>query len=143
MLSIDRLISNCNTNTFLCCKRNLDYISVMTYDNAGSYDGKTGHHSGYAYSTSTLEFFHNKGIDKEKLLIGIPFYGKEFTLKDTSNHKIGAPITGEDTDVDYVNVCGLVKNSNYTKEQTSSGHDPIAYHGNKWIGYDDPNQAYL
>jgi len=128
----------------------LDYVNVMTYDNAGSWDGVAGHHSAFAYSKAAVEYFATKGVPKDKVLIGVPFYGHTFTLKDAKNHKIGAAISGdgkalgsgEAGSANYFEICDLVKNHNYTKENSTSGHDPIAYHDTQWIGYDDPNQAY-
>jgi len=127
----------------------LDYISVMTYDDAGEWAHMTGHHSEYKMCTDVLTYFHNKGIPKEKLLMGVPFYGITFTLKNQTNHKIGAPITGpghsesnEGDNAFYWEVCNKVKTGGWTKEQAHDGHDPIAYHADQWVGYDDPHQAH-
>jgi chitinase len=127
----------------------LDYINVMTYDAAGSWDHKTGHHSGYQMCIDVMNYFHNKGIAKEKLLMGVPFYGVTFTLKDNNQHKIGAPTTGdghfpsnEGNNAFYWEVCDMVKHQGWHKELAHNGHDPIAYHNNQWVGYDDPNQAF-
>jgi len=124
----------------------------MTYDNHGSWDKKTGHHSTFEDSKAALEYYHAKGIPKEKLLIGVPFYGRTFTLKDPKIHGIGAPITGEgakmpsgeDGNANYWEICVNVKTHGWVKvlADAKQGHDPYAYHQNQWVGYDDPNQAY-
>ncbi|CAG2177940.1 unnamed protein product, partial [Oppiella nova] len=72
----------------------LDYISVMTYDEAGTWEGKTGHHSKYSFCISASQYYVNKGIPKEKVLMGVPFYGHTFKLQDKNKHGIGAPIAG-------------------------------------------------
>ena len=121
----------------------------MTYDEAGVWDHKTGHHSKYSVGISSIEYFTGKGIPKEKVLMGVPFYGHTFKLADKNKHYVGAPITGEGKTPGgegdngfYSEVCNLVKNKGWTKEQSDNGHDPIAYHDDLWIGYDDPYAAY-
>lgn len=123
----------------------------MTYDDYGYYTrgNVTRHHSGYEYCIEILEFFHNKGVSKRKLLLGIPFYGRSFTLIDPSRHGVGAPIvqiTEEGTpSKDFVDICLLIKSRNLTKDYgNESAHwDPYAYEGNYWVGYDDPQQAFM
>ncbi|CAG2176997.1 unnamed protein product [Oppiella nova] len=128
---------------------NLDYVSIMTYDEAGAYEGHTGHHSKYTWCISATERYHSKGIPKEKCLMGVPFYGHTFKLQDKNKHGIGAPITGEGKtphgegdNAWYSEMCDLVKNKGWTKEDPDQGHDPISYHDLTWVGYDDPYAAY-
>lgn len=53
-----------------------DYINVMAYDNESR--GATSH-STYEFAVECLDFFHNtKQIPKEKLVLGVPFYGYEY-----------------------------------------------------------------
>ena len=69
--------------------------NLMTYDEAGTWEGKTGHHSKYSFCISGSQYYVNKGIPKEKVLMGVPFYGHTFKLQDKNKHGIGAPIAGE------------------------------------------------
>jgi len=121
----------------------------MTYDDYGytSKNNKTKHHSGFEYSIDNLQFYNNSGVSKEKLLIGIPFYGRSFTLINASDTEIGAPIVPMDPNIgaptsDYVNICQNVKSGNWIKGNGSNGLDPYAYRDTFWIGYDDPHQAF-
>ncbi|MFZ8921691.1 MAG: glycosyl hydrolase family 18 protein [Nitrosopumilaceae archaeon] len=51
----------------------VDWVNVMAYDmNWGNAE-----HSTFDDSISALEMYHNEGISKEKLLLGIPFYGRD------------------------------------------------------------------
>ncbi|CAG2111576.1 unnamed protein product [Medioppia subpectinata] len=127
----------------------LDYISVMTYDEAGTWEGKTGHHSKFSFCKSGSEYYVNKGIPKEKVLMGVPFYGHTFKLADKNKHYIGAPIAGEGRtphgegdNAFYSEMCDLIKNKGWAKEDPDQGHDPISYHELTWVGYDDPYAAY-
>ena len=52
-----------------------DYITVMAYDN----DGDGENHSKYTYAESEMQHYVNRGIDKSKLVLGVPFYGYRYT----------------------------------------------------------------
>ncbi|ATB41028.1 hypothetical protein CYFUS_006490 [Cystobacter fuscus] len=54
--------------------RSFDFITVMSYDNAGTWTG-AGEHSSYAQAQTALAFYTNKGVSKDKIVLGVPFYG--------------------------------------------------------------------
>lgn len=56
----------------------LDYLNVMTYDYAGTWEKYVLHNSGMDMSKATMEYYVGRGIPKEKLVIGAAFYGKSF-----------------------------------------------------------------
>ena len=37
-----------------------------------------------------MYYWHAKGADKKKLVMGMPMYGQTFTLGNTSDHGLGA-----------------------------------------------------
>lgn len=117
----------------------LDYINVMTYDNAGQWDKVTTHNSGFDWAKNGMQFWASQGVPKSKLLMGVPFYGISFSLKDASKHGLNAPIDGSSGALTYHQICNSVKREGWKKERTQDG--PIAYHGSQWVGYDDPTAA--
>ncbi|CAG2109990.1 unnamed protein product [Medioppia subpectinata] len=132
---------------FSALAESLDYINVMTYVLYGPWNRKTGHHSPYQKCIDYSQSYVTKGVPNNKVLIGVPFYGKVFALKNSSQHSMGAPITGAGNTPDghngaayYREMCDLVKNKSWLKETNDQGHDPFAYHDNLWVGYDDPYQ---
>lgn len=64
----------------------LDWFGIMTYDFHGSWSNHSGHNSPLYSSLldtcgsidESVRYYLSKGIKKEKMLIGIPFYGREF-----------------------------------------------------------------
>ena len=52
-----------------------EYITVMAYDN----DGDSQNHSSYEYAVREMQYYENQGIDKHKLILGVPFYGYRYT----------------------------------------------------------------
>ncbi|APR88556.1 Chitinase [Minicystis rosea] len=54
--------------------RSFDFINVMSYDNTGTWTGP-GAHSSYQQAVEALNFYTNKGVAKDKMVLGVPFYG--------------------------------------------------------------------
>ena len=54
--------------------RSFDFITVMSYDNTGTWTG-AGAHSSYEQAVSALNFYQSKGVSKSKIVLGVPFYG--------------------------------------------------------------------
>lgn len=111
----------------------------MTYDNAGDWTHKTGHHSGFEWSKQGMQFWATTGVPKSKLLMGIPFYGIKFQLQNAAQHGLEAPVTGNSQAITFSQICNSRKREGWTGERSRDG--PIAYHGNQWVGYDDPISA--
>lgn len=51
-----------------------DFVNVMAYDN----DGDRSSHASYAFAESSLNYFLERGIEQEKLVLGVPFYGRGY-----------------------------------------------------------------
>ncbi len=62
--------------------KHLDYLNVMTYDMAGVWSGKTGHHSPLSGAKSAVEYLNSLGLDSSMLNIGTPFYAMVFEAKE-------------------------------------------------------------
>ncbi len=62
-----------------------DFVNVMSYDHTGPWrPGNPGHHSPYTMAVEDLDYWHNKrSIPKEKLGLGLPFYGYGFGALDS------------------------------------------------------------
>ena len=63
-----------------------DFVNVMSYDRTGSWrPDKPGPHSTYANAVEDLEYFGTvRSIPKEKMVLGVPFYGYGFGPELTS-----------------------------------------------------------
>lgn len=77
--------------------KNLDFINVMCYDYHGGWDPTlTGAQAAFFDPSSNISSIYGlkswlgAGVPKEKLVIGLPLYGRTWTLKDPNNHGIGA-----------------------------------------------------
>ncbi|MBK8506077.1 MAG: hypothetical protein IPL46_30100 [Saprospiraceae bacterium] len=57
-----------------------DFINIMSYDHTGPWSpNRPGHHSSYVDAMDDLDYYRNTlNISKEKLILGVPFYGHGF-----------------------------------------------------------------
>jgi len=136
----------------------LDFINVMTYDFHGQWEKEVGHNSPlYPLNSATgfqkrltVEFsakeWVRQGAPKEKLIIGMPVYGRTFTLSDPVQFDIGAPAsgggdpgryTGESGFLSYYEICDFLHKDNTTLVWDNEQQVPFAYRGLQWVGFDD------
>lgn len=64
-----------------------DFINIMSYDATGPWNPSSpGQHSSFNYSKEGMRFWNNTvGISKEKLTLGVPFYGYSFVNSTTAH----------------------------------------------------------
>jgi len=56
-----------------------DWVNLMAYDLKGNWDMKNpGQHSPYFYAQQMISDFKKRGVTKEQLCLGVPFYGYGF-----------------------------------------------------------------
>uniref|UniRef100_T1JB05 chitinase n=1 Tax=Strigamia maritima TaxID=126957 RepID=T1JB05_STRMM len=143
----------------------LDFINVMTYDLHGSWEGYADHHSrlfrrphdegGYEHMNADfgIRYLLKKGAQRTKLVMGLPFYGRSFTLiaKPENKTQIGRIInrgdpgnyTEEPGFLSYYEICPNLKDEQWVKEKDEFAAVPYMYRGDQWIGYDDEESIAL
>lgn len=136
----------------------LDFMNVMTYDFHGDWEQVVGHNSPLFPLNSatpyqkklTLDFsageWVRQGASKENLVIGLPTYGRTFTLANPNLTDIDAPAarggrpgqyTKESGFLSFFEVCELLK-SQATLVWDNEQMIPYAYKADQWVGFDDP-----
>ena len=94
-----------------------------------------------------VNYWIHKGAPRSKLVVGIPTYGRSWTLS-SSLKSPGSPASGGGTAgvitqasgmLGYNEICLLVKNNGWSVIQDRTRKmGPYAVKGNQWVGYDDP-----
>ena len=94
----------------------------------------------------------SKGCPKNKLIVGIPTYGRSWTLSGSST-TLGSsayapgtagPLSGESGFLMYNEICINIASNGWNKvSDPSENMGPYAFKGNQWVGYDDINMAAI
>lgn len=136
----------------------LDFMNVMTYDFHGDWEKLVGHNSPLYPLNSALP--HQKkltvdysvsewikmGASKENLVVGLPTYGRTYTLDNENLTDIDAPAskggkpgqyTKESGFLSFFEICEMLKNS-ATLVWDNEQMIPYAYKADQWVGFDDP-----
>ena len=124
-------------------KQSVDFFNAMTYDIHGAWTDHAGHNSPLYQSppgdpdgsvnTGINYLVNTRGIESQKVNVGIPFYGKEYNTSD-----INQPFTGYVVSRLYNEYHGLINNGwNYIWD--SNGQVPYLQNTsqNKIITIDD------
>jgi len=139
----------------------LDFVHIMCYDYHGKWDHRTGHnaplHLRPAESAKdqmlnvefTLNYLLKRGAKPEKTVLGVPLYGRAFTLMNPNSNKIGAPAkensfqgpyTREDGFMGYNEICvdkTTSLDSPWTQVWEEHYMAPYMYRGDSWLSYDN------
>ena len=80
-------LSNKATNKAL---QSFDFINVMAYDD----DGDASTHSGYDFAEYSLNYFRvQRGIPSNRLVLGVPFYGRGYNADGTLSWESYVPFS--------------------------------------------------
>ncbi|KAI3962265.1 hypothetical protein MKW92_015863 [Papaver armeniacum] len=130
----------------------VDFVNVMCYDYAGHWDkSRTGsiaalnNKSDGRYCTSYgIQEWIKVGVPPEKLVMGLPLFGRTWELKDHNNNGIGAPAVdtgpqdGKHT-IGYMlyhSVVTFNDTRNATEVYDEETVSYYSYSGTDWISYD-------
>ncbi|KAL3535035.1 hypothetical protein ACH5RR_003496 [Cinchona calisaya] len=137
--------------------KNLDWINAMCYDYHGSWEPSvTGSPSALIDPKSNISTSYGlsswikAGIYRNKLVMGLPLYGRTWTLKDPSVHGVGAPAVGVGPQgaggegvLFYYEVEDFNKNNSATVKFDLGTLSTYSVAGNVWIGYDNRRSTAL
>ncbi|KAF7994541.1 hypothetical protein HCN44_004013 [Aphidius gifuensis] len=129
----------------------VDFMSVMTFDYAGSWETTTGHlaplytmpndKNPYYNINWTMNYLTSLGAEKNKLLIGIPFYGQSYRLSKTGHSSMGDSASGPGMPGEFTNQPGMLAYyeicDRIKRQSWKTGAGPSAYKNNQFVSYDD------
>nr|QLI34032.1 chitinase 6-1 [Sogatella furcifera] len=142
--------------------RYLDFMNILSYDYHSAFEPAVNHHSPlfslqeddeYNFDAElsidyTIKHYLKLGADRDKLVLGIPTYGRSYTLFNPESTDLGSPADGpgeqgeatrEKGYLAYYEICqSLNSEKDWKIEQPKLGAmGPYAYKDKQWVGYDD------
>jgi len=125
----------------------LDFFNIMTYDYVDGSEPNTGMNSPLNLIEQSIQGWINAGASRDKILVGVPFYGHSYTLSNDGQNWVGAPASGPGTAgqysqsagmLEYYEVCLDIDQGGWTKQWDNQAKEPYIFKGNQWVGFDDP-----
>jgi chitinase len=159
--------------------RYFDFFNLMGYDFHGAWHNFTGHnsplyhreeefnddqHPGYRYNIyDAIELYFELGTPAEKMVLGMPSYGRGFELIDPASNGLYCkadrgfpmgPYTRQRGVLGYLEIRQLFVNDTYTNLPGAVPGDwtvvvddcymaPYMYNDQYWMGYDDPESIAM
>lgn len=131
----------------------LDFINVMTYDMAGSWSSETGFNAplydpaNRLSADTTISGLLALGIPPEKLVMGVPFYGRGWSGVAGENNGLRQPFTnvvGEGGSLDYGDLAASYVGT-FARFWDDAAQVPWLYDAasGTMISYDDPESMAL
>ncbi|KAF0295370.1 Chitotriosidase-1 [Amphibalanus amphitrite] len=138
----------------------IDMIHVMAYDFHGSWESTADHHSpllprasdngrGFDVET-TVHHWLRRGAPAAKLALGVPLYGRSWTVPGPDKRPSVAAGTGpgragpysrEPGTLTYLEICEKIHDGWNAVQDPSGRAGPHAFSGDQWVGFDDPSTA--
>jgi chitinase len=131
--------------------RYVDTVNLMTYDyyEAGS-DPTTGHHAPLfadpsdpkkASSDETVRDYEKAGVPADKILLGVPFYGRAWGGVPDKNHGLFQPgKTVAGVNAQYSAIVSDMLGQGFTRYWDDAAKAPYLYNAEKqiFVSYEDP-----
>jgi chitinase len=131
-------------------QRYVDTVNLMSYDYyVPSWDRTTGHHAPMFTNPAdpkkisadrTVHEYESAGVPAEKLVLGVPFYGKSWTQVPDQNHGLFQP--GKEAPNTYLPFSALtsLQSAGYKRYWDAEASAPYLYNHDTqtFISYDDP-----
>lgn len=142
----------------------VDWFNVLAYDLRGQWNRFTDMHSILYKRAADSPYFQDltiaegmkrlvrMGAPKQKLMLGIAFYGRSYVLRNTTKNGVKARIKfGTNPDPGpyvrsyaikaYYEVCAALKSGGWTRVFDEEAKCPYAYKGDQWVGYEDEDSV--
>lgn len=100
----------------------VDYIQPMAYTFSGSWSSVSCHNSSFNQSIGAVNYWIGRGVPKEKILLGVPFYGIKFSGTDN----VGEAYTNTSS-INYSDILTAIESGNYSHSEIDDSNGPYIY----------------
>ncbi|KAH8698404.1 hypothetical protein BGW36DRAFT_357942 [Talaromyces proteolyticus] len=139
--------------------QHIDFFNIMTYDMHGTWDKGnqwTGEflnaHTNLTEIKNSMDLIWRNEIPPDKVVLGMAFYGRAFTMVDPSCNKPGCLFASGADPGECSNEIGILMNSEISKIINDKKVEPTLYKDeavkiatwdDQWVGYDDADTFEL
>jgi chitinase len=98
---------------------------------------------------AALEYWLASGVPKHKLILGMPLYGRVFTVANTNDLNIGADIKGPGLEGSFTREAGMLgfneicQDLDWKHFWMRNEMVPVAVKDDQWLSYDNINSLGL
>ncbi|MBI9069341.1 MAG: glycoside hydrolase family 18 protein [Salinivirgaceae bacterium] len=136
-------------------QKHLDFINIMTYDFYHGWHYQTGHHANLHPSkkemfggnsvVESVDRHLNAGVPKDKLVVGIPFYGRKWDGVLPTENGLYQPAKTAGIIIDYKDIKDSLATGDFVRFWDESACAPYAWNknSNSFISYDDGESLAL
>jgi len=134
----------------------LDFVHIMAYNLHGGWEAKLGLHSQFdapdgdvlpgLATNAIIQNWMNRGLSASKLVIGMPTYGRGFTLTDSAQTTPGSPASGSSSAgpytsetglLAYYEICEKISQNGWIAVKSDEMQSMYAYGDGDWVGYEN------
>ena len=127
----------------------VDYIQLMTYDIHGSWEPLTGLNaplyrdpdSGFNFEWSVqdaVQTYINNGVPANKIVMGVPFYGRVYNQVNNVNSGLYQSFTGGGSAKSYAELeANYINKNGFIRYWEPNSKVPWLFNGSQFISYDD------
>ncbi|KAJ7209087.1 putative class V chitinase [Mycena rebaudengoi] len=139
--------------------KTIDWFNMMTYDLHGTWDSTdpfigaiVGAHTNLTEIDLALQLLWRNNIDPSKVVLGLGFYGRSFTLTNPSCTTAGCPFSGgapagECTanvgTLSFPEIKRIIAAGGKVTLDKNAAVKIVTYGGNNWVSYDDSDTFKL
>ncbi|XP_022257375.1 oviduct-specific glycoprotein-like [Limulus polyphemus] len=139
----------------------VDFMNVLSYDYHTAYEAIVDHHAPLYKPPDvgrwdernrlnlnwTISYYLELGAPRHKLIVGVPTYGRSFTLLDPDDNEINAAADGPGEEgsssrekgyLSYHEICQNILEKDWeVRRPYSDIFGPYCFKDNQWVGFDD------
>lgn len=130
----------------------LDYVNIMSYDYKTNPNGIAGHHTNLYGSTKdtaessahrSVQLYMEAGVPAEKIVMGVAFYGRGWTLKDGTKKGLNQQAVKGARGGGYTRLKDSLMNQGYVRHWDKRAKAPYLFHPaqNIFITFDDEHSV--
>lgn len=128
----------------------VDYLFVRSYDYWGSWESTTGYNAGLISrfagdllnTNASIQYYLSKGFPAEKLVVGVPLYGRTFTVTP-GFYEMGANASGPGLPGPFTRTAGWIDHNEFCRLEgyetvfDPQSQVPYSYKDDQWISHED------